>query len=106
MFELGLEAQPAVASFTHLVVNEVRAAPASFLASACLSQESFTHFVRKLVLAAPLSFLAVAWAEQESSAKARVAAQAKDKASAMSTSTFVLETVLPNLTVWHGPVRA
>ena len=58
-------AQLLIPSFTHLVVNEVFAAPASFLSVACALQESVTHFFMKLVLAAPASFLSVAWVEQE-----------------------------------------
>ena len=69
---------PPTASFTHLVVKLVLAAPASFLSAAWLSQvvwASFWHFVRKLVRAAPASFLASAEAVQVS-ARAPVAARA------------------------------
>jgi hypothetical protein len=54
------ERQPLSPSLMHLVVNEVFAAPASFLSAACPSQVSLTHFFMKLVLAAPASFLSVA----------------------------------------------
>ena len=61
------------ASVTHFLVKLVRAAPASFFSSACLSHAaaaeallppSFSHLVTKLVLAAPASFFSAAIASQ------------------------------------------
>src|SRR5262245_36677216 len=63
--------QAPVASFTHLVVKLVSAAPCSFFALASaphLAFASFSHFVRKLVCAAPCSFLASDCALQVSAA--------------------------------------
>src|ERR1043165_3852935 len=48
------------ASFSHLVVKLVFAAPLSFFSAACVSQ----HFFTKLVFAAPASFLSPAWTAQ------------------------------------------
>jgi len=62
---------PPTASFTHLFVKLVLAAPASFFSPAAASQLAFasrSHLPMKLVLAAPASFFSVAWLEQDESA--------------------------------------
>src|SRR5271166_2912660 len=90
-----------VASFTHFLTNEVSAAPWRFLSFACAMQASLSHFFMKLVLAAPASFLSVAWVMQASSAKARVGAPAKQRASA-SASVFVIDFLPGNQAVPGG----
>src|SRR4051795_7671213 len=59
------------ASFTHLFVKLVLAAPANFFSEAAVSHDAFasrSHFCMKLVLAAPASFFSPACVAQEVSA--------------------------------------